>query len=335
MTPPAQAILNEWSPPVAINVAIILSALVYCRGWLILWRASRGLIEFWRLVAFLGGMFFLWIAIGSPLAAFDEASLSVHMVQHILLMLVVPPLVLLGAPSLPLLHGLPQGFVRTTLGPLLRWSPVQWLGRFLTHPLVCWILAAVALLAWHVPLLFELALRSDGWHEVEHACFLFTSILFWWPVVQPFPSEARWPRWSIPLYLFWGMLPGSALGAFLTFCDRVLYPSYSESLSVFGIAPLDDQIFAGSLMWVVGFLVCFFPAVFITIKLLSPGVSDLSQLPPRASISSLTERSGREVQPRRALGYGDGAPFPQAGKGSNGYPARLLPGRGPLFKFQK
>lgn len=160
------------------------------------------------------------------------------MVQHILLMLVTPPLVLLGAPSLPFLHGLPQWFVRTTLGPFLRWPPVQRLGKFLTHPLVCWIFAAVALIAWHVPSAFELALRSDFWHEVEHTCFLSTSILFWWPVVQPFPSEARWPRWSIPVYLFLGMLPGGALGAFLTFCDRVLYHSYHGAPSIFGITPL-------------------------------------------------------------------------------------------------
>lgn len=289
MTPAAQSILNDWSPPIGVNVAIILTAFVYLRGWLALRRSSPALIEGWRLTAFLAGMFSLWIAIGSPLAAFDEASLSVHMVQHIFLMLVVPPLVLVGAPSLPLLHGLPQWSVRGTLGPVLRWSPVQWLGKFLTHPVVCWILAAVALLAWHVPSLFELALRSDGWHEVEHACFLFTSILFWWPVVQPFPSEARWPRWSIPLYLYLGMIPGSILSALLIFCDRLVYPSYNQTLPVLGMAPLEDQILAGCLMWALSFLVCFIPAVFITVRLLSPSTTNISNMPPHASIPSLAE----------------------------------------------
>jgi putative membrane protein len=268
-----QSILNEWSPPITVDIAIVLTAAVYLRGWLSLRHSSRGLIATWRIAMFLSGMLALWIAIGSPLAAFDETSLSVHMVQHILLMLVVPPLVLLGAPSLPLLHGLPQWFVRSTLGPFLRWRLVQSLGKFLTHPVVCWIFAAVALIGWHVPSAFELALRSDAWHDVEHACFLLTSILFWWPVVQPFPTEPRWPRWSIPVYLFLGMLPGSALGAFLTFCDRVLYPSYQETTAAFGLNPLEDQIFAGALMWVVGFLVCIIPAVIITVKLLSPSIA--------------------------------------------------------------
>ncbi|HET6928959.1 MAG TPA: cytochrome c oxidase assembly protein [Candidatus Acidoferrum sp.] len=290
----AQSILDEWSSPVGFDVAIFLTASVYFRGWLALRRLSPGLLVTWRLAVFLGGMLFLWIAIGSPLAAFDDVSLSVHMVQHILLMLVIPPLILLSAPFLPLLHGLPQRFVRKIFGPFLSWTPTQWLGKFLTHPLTCWILAAVALLAWHVPSLFELALRSDAWHEVEHACFLLTSMLFWWPVVQPFPSEARWPRWSVPLYLFLGMLPGSALGAFLTFCDRVLYPSYGAAVSIFGVTPLEDQIFAGALMWVLGFLVCFVPAVFITVNLLSPAAARLGERVPVPAFSR------RSVMPERA-----------------------------------
>src|SRR3974390_538743 len=151
MSSEAQTILQEWSPPISVNVATLLTALIYLRGWIALRRSFPELLAPWRLLSFLAGMFFLWIAIGSPLSAFDEASLTVHMVQHILLMLVIPPLVLLGAPALPLLHGLPQWFVRPTFGSLLRWPPVQSLGKFLTHPLLCWVLASVVLLAWHVP----------------------------------------------------------------------------------------------------------------------------------------------------------------------------------------
>ena len=136
MSPEAKTILNEWSPPIAIDLALFLTTLFYLRGWLALRRSCSGVISAPRLAAFFAGMFFLWIAIGSPLTAFDEASLTVHMIQHILLVLVIPPLVLLGAPWLPLLHGLPQSFVRTALGPSLRWPPVHSLGRLLTHPLV-------------------------------------------------------------------------------------------------------------------------------------------------------------------------------------------------------
>jgi putative membrane protein len=274
MSPAAQSILSEWSPPLYADAGLFLTAVVYVSGWARLRRASPLLISAWQLAAFLAGLFLLWVAIGSPLSAFDEASLSVHMVQHILLMLLVPPLLLLGAPALPFLHGLPPWFVRSLLAPLLRWRPVLQFGKLLTHPVVAWALAAVALLGWHVPAAFELALRSDAWHDLEHLCFLFTSILFWWPVVQPFPSEAQWPRWSIPLYLFLGMFPGGALGAYLAFCERVVYGSYDQTIAVFGMTSLQDQIFAGSLMWVVGSFACLIPAVFITVKLLSPGAAE-------------------------------------------------------------
>src|SRR5260370_16855266 len=93
--------------------------------------------------------------------------------------------------------------------------------------------------------------------------------MFWWPVIQPLPSVARWPGWSIPLYLFLGMLPGGALGAFLTFCDRVLYPSYAAAPMIFRVAPLEDQVFAGVLMWVFGTFVYTVPPVILTLPFLS------------------------------------------------------------------
>jgi cytochrome c oxidase assembly factor CtaG len=268
MTPDAQAILESWSAPISVNVSLCLAALVYTIGWLRLHIVFPNLISAWRLASFFAGIISLWIAIGSPLEAFDDVSLSVHMVQHLLLMAVAPPLILLGAPTLPLLRGLPRA-IRGAVGRFLRCPPAQWLDRVLTDPAVCWIAATVALIAWHIPAAFELALRSDFWHKIEHACFFATSLLFWWPVIQPFPSVARWPGWSIPLYLFLATLPGGALGAFLTFCDRVLYSSYGSAPMVFYLSPLEDQVFAGALMWVFGTFVYTVPAVILTVRLLS------------------------------------------------------------------
>jgi putative membrane protein len=270
MSPAAQEVLRAWSFPIWANLAVVLTAIVYVQGWWALRKSSGDLFRVRHLATFLAGLFCLWIAIGSPLAAFDDVSLTVHMVQHLLLMAVVPPLVLLGAPALPLLHGLPQWVVRRVVGPLFRGIPVQPLGHFLSHPAVCWIAAAVALIGWHIPSAFGLALDSEFWHEVEHICFLSTSILFWWPVIQPFPSEPVWPRWTIPLYLFFGMMPGGALGAFLCFSDRVLYPAYAAAPNLFGMTPMGDQVFAGALMWVFGTFVYLAPAAIITVQLLSP-----------------------------------------------------------------
>jgi putative membrane protein len=268
MSPEAQAILQDWSPPKGINLTLGFITLVYLRGWFSLRRSIRG--ANWKLAAFASGVFSLWIAIGSPLSAFDESALTIHMIQHLLLMLVVPPLILLGAPAIPLLHGLPQWFVRRGLAPLLRLRWLRHLGDFVTHPVVCLLLSSITMIAWHIPSAFEFALQSERWHEVEHASFLATSILLWWPVVQPFPSESRWIRWSIPAYLFFAMIPGGILGAFLAFCDRVLYPSYNAAPRVLSLSPLSDQIVAGVLMWVLGTFVFVVPAVIIVMQLLSP-----------------------------------------------------------------
>ena len=271
MPPDVKTVFEEWSVPVPVTLILVVTAFVYSRGWFHLSRVLPNFFSFRQLGAFIAGLFALWIAVGSPLAAFDDALLSIHMVQHILLMAVAPPLILLGAPALPLLDGLSKRFVRRFLGPVLRWRPVQHLGGIFTHPAFCWLAATITVIVWHLPSVFEFALRSESWHEVEHACFFTTSILFWWPVVQPWPSIAKWPRWSIPLYLFLGVLANDALSAVLALWDRVLYPSYASTDDrLFNISPPDDQAFAGALMWVFGTLVYLAPAVVITMHLLSP-----------------------------------------------------------------
>src|SRR5260370_28959135 len=125
MTPDAQAILESWSAPIGVNVSLGLAALVYTKGWLNLHKVFPKLISHWRLSAFFAGIVSLWIAIGSPLEAFDDVSLSVHMVQHLLLMAVAPPLILLGAPTLPLLRALPR-IIRGSVSLILRSPPAHY-----------------------------------------------------------------------------------------------------------------------------------------------------------------------------------------------------------------
>jgi putative membrane protein len=270
MTPDTQAILESWSAPLGVNLALCLTALLYVRGWFRLHALFPNLISVWRLAAFSAGIASVWIAIGSPFNAIDDVSLSVHMVQHLLLMAIAPPLVLIGAPAMPLLQGLPQSMTRGVVGPFLRLSLVKAIGHFLTNPAVCWLAATLALIVWHVPKVFEPALRWNWLHELEHACFFGTGLLFWWPVVQPWPSIARWPRWSIPLYLFCATLPCDALSAFLVFCDRVVYSAYLSAPRLFGFSPLEDQQCAAALMWVSVTLIFLVPAIVVTMQILSP-----------------------------------------------------------------
>ncbi|HXM92972.1 MAG TPA: cytochrome c oxidase assembly protein [Candidatus Dormibacteraeota bacterium] len=287
--PAIHSALAPWSVSVPVTLALLLSIWVYLRGWLRLRSTIPNVISAWQLSAFMSGVFALWIALGSPLRALHHELLSFHMVDHVLLMAVAPPLILLGALFRSFKHGLPRWFLRERLARFLRLPTVQRLGHALGHPMFCWIAATAALIGWHVPAAFELGMRSDRWHEIEYACFFGTGLLFWLPVIQPWPIVVRWPRWSIVLYLFFGTLPCDALSAFLTFCDRVVYPGYLAANWHFGISPLQDQECAGALMWVCVTFIYLVPAVVITMQLLStPNAYDPN--PVRADLPQITAR---------------------------------------------
>jgi cytochrome c oxidase assembly factor CtaG len=274
--------LQSWTFPVPLTLAVVLVASLYLRGWLHLRSLSLTVIPFWRATSFFLGLFSVWTALGSPLAAFDEQLLTVHMVQHLLLMTFAPALLLMGAPVMPLLHGLPQYFVQAVLGPIFRWPPVQRIGRIISQPAFCWLASAAALVGWHVPAAFTLALQSEAWHVAEHASFLAAGFLFWWPVLQPWPSVAVWPRWSILLYLFLATLPCDILSAFLVFCDRVIYTPYLSAPRLFGFSALEDQQCAAALMWTCVTIVYLVPAAILTIRLLSGRDTEEEHLRPSA-----------------------------------------------------
>lgn len=296
MASTVQIALQSWTFPVWLTLTLAFTALVYLRGWLHLRSVSANAIPAWRAVSFFLGLFLIWVAVGSPLAAFDEELLTFHMVQHLLLMTLAPPLILVSAPVMPLLHGLPRQFVQGILGPLFRWPAIECLGRVLAQPAFCWLAAAAALVGWHIPAAFTLALRSEAWHVIEHASFLGTGLLFWWPVVQPWPSVPTWPRWWIVLYIFLATLPCDILSAFLVFSDRVVYPVYSLAPRYFDISLLEDQECAGALMWTCVTVVYLVPAAILTTRLLGAQHSIPAEIARPALSSIATPQNG----PQRA-----------------------------------
>ncbi|HTS05380.1 MAG TPA: cytochrome c oxidase assembly protein [Candidatus Eisenbacteria bacterium] len=298
MSPSFQGALESWSFPVVLTLAMILSGFLYLRGWLHLRSVSASVIPFWRAVSFLLGLLFVWAAVGSPFATFDEELLTVHMIQHLLLMTLAPPLILLGAPLMPLLHGLPRQFVQSGIGSVFRWPAMRRVWRALSHPAVCWLAAAGALVGWHIPSVFWLAMQSESWHIVEHACFFGSGLLFWWPVVQPWPSVPTWPRWSILIYLFLATLPCDILSAFLVFCDRVVYRGYLFTPRQFGISALEDQQCAGALMWTCVTIFYLLAAAIIVMRLLSVRSierNELMQLDLPATAAPHTSQRSAEV----------------------------------------
>jgi cytochrome c oxidase assembly factor CtaG len=242
---------------------------VYLRGWLRLRSHEHDKVEGWRASSFIFGLLFIWIATASPLAALDHDMLTVHMVQHLLLMTLAPPLIWLGMPRKRPTHGLVQRFAQAPNRPLPS-EPIQQLVSVVTHPALCWFAAAGTLVVWHIPSVFMLGLRSQMWHGAEQASFLATGLLFWSPVVRPLQNSLKWPESSILLYLFLATLPCDVLSGFLVFCDRVVYPVFWSSPRSFGLSALEDQECAGALMWTCVTVVYLIAGSVFTARLLSP-----------------------------------------------------------------
>jgi len=255
--------------PMLVTLALLFIALVYVRGWVSLRSSYLGRLPAWRACSFLVGLFLIWVAVASPLSTLDHELLTVHMLKHLLLMTLAPPLIWMGEPVNPLLHGLPRRFVQRGHTPAFQVLPLRRMARALGRPELCWLAAAAALVGWHIPAVFTLAMHSAGWHFVEQASFLVTGLLFWWPVVQPWPSVLR-PDLSMILYLFFATLPCDILSGFLVFCDRVIYPIYFSSSHLFGFTALGDQQCAAALMWTCVTLVYLVAGAIVAMRQLSP-----------------------------------------------------------------
>jgi putative membrane protein len=244
-----------------VVAGLLVLALVGVRGW-IRRRRCRPLPG-WRLVAWLAGLGLVWLTTASPLAGLDRVLLTAHMLKHLVLMTVAAPLLLVSEPIALLSSGLGSDEVRVP-------AVLATSGRALTHPVFCWLAGTATVLAWHVPAAMSLAMHSELGHAAQSASFVVGGLLFWWPVVQPWPARSHWSTWTVPLYLLLATLPCDALSAFLAFCGR---PVYAAALSA---APpeqlLADQERAGALMWVWVTLVYLVPAVWQVLRLLGPTV---------------------------------------------------------------
>src|SRR5665213_60588 len=245
------AVFAAWSLPLALTAVLSLTGCVYLRGWLAVRKTRRAQFTLFRLSCFLLGLAALWLAIASPLDGFADLLLSAHMVQHLILMSVVPPLILLGWPVAPLLRGVPVSIFRVAPGPLLRLPWLRRLGRCLISPVVAWLLMNALFIGWHVPAAYDFALRHEAWHDFEHICFLAGSVLFWWCVIQPWPSRRR-RSWMLLVYLLSADLVNTALSAFLAFCGRPVYTWYVTHPNPFHVAPLPDQILGAIIILLAG-----------------------------------------------------------------------------------
>ena len=204
----------------------------------------------WQAAAFLGGMLALVLALVWPLDALGDALFTAHMAQHVLLVAVAPPLIVVSAPTAPLMRGLPGAWRHR----VMRWGRRGWwraAWRRLSAPGMAALLHGVALWAWHAPAAFEAALSNEAIHIAEHACFLSTGLLFWWAVVR----AGRAPEPGFGAGVFWMLVTvihSGLLGALITFAPVPLYPDYGDRAAAWGLTLIEDQQLAGLVMWVPG-----------------------------------------------------------------------------------
>jgi putative membrane protein len=239
--------MYSWNlaPGLLINLAVQLAAYLACtRGPLRRFFPGSEPATALELQLFLIGWLTLSVALVSPIDTLASYSLSMHMVQHILLTLVAPPLMLAGTP-------------RWLFRPIMR-LPFAWpVGRTLTNPLVAFLIFNTIFVAWHVPAYYDLALRTEPVHIFEHAMFFGAATLAWWPIFSPMDELPTVHPLAQTAYLFFQALPTTILGALIAFAPEPLYPHYTSMPRLWGLSVLDDQQLAGLIMWVPGSLVYF------------------------------------------------------------------------------
>jgi len=236
-----------WEP--AVLIPLMLCGMLYLLGWRRLRYEGAAVQVLGRVrpLMFGIGMLALVAALVSPLDALAGELFSAHMVQHLLLMLLAPPLLIWGRPVLTWLWAFPLSQRRVIGRWWVRRSLLRRLYDFALRPLVAWILASVALWFWHLPGPYDWALASESVHTIEHLCFFLTSLAFWTLVLEPYNGHK--PSHGTALIMVTTFaIHNSLLAALLTFSPAPLYHAYSGS--AFDLLPLEDQQLAGLIMWI-------------------------------------------------------------------------------------
>ncbi|MGD2123632.1 MAG: cytochrome c oxidase assembly protein [Gemmatimonadota bacterium] len=198
----------------------------------------------WRKASFLGAVALIFFSLNGPLHTLsDEYLFSAHMVQHMLLMLVMPSFLIMGVPPWLIRKALERpGVARTA--------------RVLTHPVVAFLAYNVTFIGWHIPQMYNWALVSHDLHIVQHLMFMAVATMMWWPVVNPAPELERIPTGPLlMMYVFAFGIPSTVVSAFITLSDTVFYPWYEVAPRVTSLSPLDDQRLGGLIMWIPGMLI--------------------------------------------------------------------------------
>jgi putative membrane protein len=191
-------------------------------------------------LSFFTALALLFVTLNGPLHDLSDFYLfSAHMVQHLILTLVVPPLMIYGTPG-------------WMLRPLLRRPALYRFARRTTSVVACFVIFNLVLAFWHLPPLYNLALAYHPVHITQHLMFIAASVLMWWPLMSPLPDLPRAPYPAQMLYCFLMVIPMSIISIYIAMADTLLYPAYAIAPRIMGITPMDDQQYGGLIMWIPG-----------------------------------------------------------------------------------
>ncbi|MFN2189257.1 MAG: cytochrome c oxidase assembly protein [Candidatus Promineifilaceae bacterium] len=275
MDPLLRATLTSWDWRIEVILVFAVAASLYTRGWWRLRRRTSGrqgrsrwhASALWRPVAYVGGLLILGIALMSPIDVLASQLFTFHMVQHVLLVMVVPPLLLLANPLPFTLWGLPES-ARTPAGGLLRRKST--FRRFLektTGAGLVWMMFVIVYWGWHDPNAYDLALRSAFVHDLEHISFFLVSVLFWWHAMGAAPHIHKPMTRGIRFaYLISAFPVTMVAGLAITFAKEPIYSYYEAMPRLWGISVMDDQSIAGVIMWVLGGMMYIIAALVIAAR---------------------------------------------------------------------
>jgi putative membrane protein len=244
--------LCRWSWRPEVVLICVLAGSLYAIGWQRLSRRCRCPLRVWRLASALGGLTSIAFALLSPLAVLSEILFAAHMLQHMLLLLGAPA-VLLADPLPIMLWALPRTMRRQISGLLAPGAALRRVWWALTWMPSAWLSYTITLWVWHLPAAYEGALDHPFLHDIEHLAFFAASVVFWWPVINPAPHVRRAPARALSiLYLVLAAFQKAGLALLLMLSSRLLYPSYAGMPRLLDLSPLEDQVWGGVIMWGVG-----------------------------------------------------------------------------------
>ena len=242
---------TAWNLNPLPTLILLVAAYLYLTG-LDRWERPSHPINRWQKFSFFLGLFFIFLALQSPLDVLSEHMLSFHQFQHLLLRMLGPLFVLLGAPLTPMLRGLPPWVLLGVVRPIVRNSYARQAYAWLTNPVLTTGFFLGSLYLWQIPGGLNLALRNDFVHALMHISMTSAGFLFWWLVIDPKPHRSRLHYGLRVLYLGLIVIPNTVLGAAITFSTGIIYSGYAEVSRPWDISLLTDQQLGGLILWVPG-----------------------------------------------------------------------------------